>query len=164
MKLESLRELFTQELQDIYSAEKMILKALPKMVQKASNASLRDAFEEHRIQTEGHVRRLDQVFDQLKDIDREDKKCKGMEGIIKENEDLLKEDAEPEVLDAGMISGAQRVEHYEIAAYGTVRTYASLLGNQSWAQLLQQTLDEEKQTDQKLSDLAERINLEARAA
>ena len=164
MKLESLRELFTQELQDIYSAEKMILKALPKMVQKASNASLRDAFEEHRIQTEGHVRRLDQVFDQLQDIDREDKKCKGMEGIIKENEDLLKEDAEPEVLDAGMISGAQRVEHYEIAAYGTVRTYASLLGNQSWAQLLQQTLDEEKQTDQKLSDLAERINLEARAA
>jgi len=164
MKLESLRELFTQELQDIYSAEKMILKALPKMVQKASNASLRDAFEEHRIQTEGHVRRLDQVFDQLKDIDREDKKCKGMEGIIKENEDLLKEDAEPEVLDAGMISGAQRVEHYEIAAYGTVRTYASLLGNQSWAQLLQQTLDEEKQTNQKLSDLAERINLEAKAA
>ena len=109
---------------------------------------------------------MDQIFDLLKDtdIDREDKKCKGMEGILKENEDLLKEDAEPEVLDAGMISGAQRVEHYEIAAYGTVRTYASLLGNQSWAQLLQQTLDEEKQTDQKLSDLAERINLEARAA
>src|SRR5438105_7122172 len=82
------------------------------------------------------------------DIDREDKKCKGMEGILKENEDLLKEDAEPEVLDAGMIAGAQRVEHYEIAAYSTVRTYASLLGNQSWAQLLQQTLDGEKQTDQ----------------
>ena len=164
MKLESLRELFIEELQDLYSAEKMILKALPKMVEKASSASLRDAFEEHRIQTEGHVQRLDQVFDQLKDIDREDKKCKGMEGIIKENEDLLKEDAEPEVLDAGMISGAQRVEHYEIAAYGTVRTYASLLGNQSWAQLLQQTLDEEKQTDQKLNDLAERINLEAKAA
>ena len=166
MKLESLRELFIEELQDLYSAEKMILKALPKMVEKATNASLRDGFEQHRIQTEGHVRRLDQIFDQLKDtdIDREDKKCKGMEGILKENEDLLKEDAEPEVLDAGMIAGAQRVEHYEIAAYGTVRTYASLLGDQSWAQLLQQTLDEEKQTDQKLSDLAERINLEAKAA
>jgi ferritin-like metal-binding protein YciE len=166
MKLESLRELFIEELQDLYSAEKMILKALPKLVEKASNPSLRDAFEQHRIQTEGHVRRLDQIFDQLKDsdVDREDKKCKGMEGILKENEDLLKEDAEPEVHDAGMIAGAQRVEHYEIAAYGTVRTYASLLGNQSWAQLLQQTLDEEKQTDQKLNDLSERINLEAKAA
>ena len=166
MKLESLRELFIEELQDLYSAERMILKALPKMVEKATNASLRDAFEQHRIQTEGHVRRLDQIFDQLKDtdIDREDKKCKGMEGILKESEDLLKEEAEPEVHDAGMIAAAQRAEHYEIAAYGTVRTYASLLGNQSWAQLLQQTLDEEKQTDQKLNDLAERINLEAKAA
>ena len=166
MKLESLRELFIEELQDLYSAERMILKALPKMVEKATNASLRDGFEQHRIQTEGHVRRLDQIFDQLKDtdIDREDKKCKGMEGILKENEDLLKEDAEPEVLDAGMIAGAQRVEHYEIAGYGTVRTYAKLLGRNDWAQLLQQTLDEEKQTDLKLNQLAERLNLEAKAA
>src|SRR5437868_5889862 len=90
MKLESLRELFIEELQDLYSAEKMILKALPKMVEKASSAGLRDAFEEHRIQTEGHVQRLDQVFDQLQDMDGEDKTCKGMEGIIKENEDMLK--------------------------------------------------------------------------
>ena len=156
MKLESLRELFIEELQDLYSAERMILKALPKMVEKATNASLRDGFEQHRIQTEGHVRRLDQIFDLLKDtdIDREDKKCKGMEGILKENEDLLKEDAEPEVLDAGMIAGAQRVEHYEIAAYGTVRTLADQLGFDDAKDLLDQTLDEEGQADKLLTKIA----------
>ena len=165
MKLESLRELFIEELQDLYSAETQIIDALPKMVDQASSPDLKAGFTEHLEQTRQHVRRLDQIFDQLgDDVDRKDKTCKGMQGIIKDNKDLLKTSAEPEVLDAGMIAGAQRVEHYEIAAYGTVRTYASLLGNQSWAQLLQQTLDEEKQTDQKLSDLAERINLEAKAA
>jgi ferritin-like metal-binding protein YciE len=164
MKLESLRELFIEELQDLYSAEQMIIKGLPKMSDKASTPALRAAFQEHLEQTRGHVRRLDQIFDQLRDIDREDKKCKGMEGIIKENEDLIKEDAEDEVRDAGMIAGAQRVEHYEIAGYGTVRTYASLLGRADWSQLLQQTLDEEKETDKKLNALAEHINLEAKAA
>jgi len=164
MKLESLRELFIDELQDLYSAENMILKALPKMAEKANSPQLKAGFEEHLEQTRGHVRRLDQIFDSLQDIDREDKKCKGIEGIIKENEELIKENAEPEVRDAGMIAGAQRVEHYEIAAYGTVRTYADLLGRSDWAQLLQQTLDEEKQTDQKLNTLAEDINLEAKAA
>jgi|SRR6185437_5667939 ferritin-like metal-binding protein YciE len=164
MKLESLRELLIEELQDIYSAENMILSALPKMVEEATLVELRNAFNEHLQQTRGHVQRLDQIFDQIPKIDRKDKKCKGMEGIIKDAKDLLSEDAEPEVLDAGMIAGAQRVEHYEIAAYGTARTYARLLGKNDWAQLLQQTLEEEKETDVKLTQLAERLNLEAKAA
>lgn len=165
MKLESLRELLIEELQDLYSAENQILEALPKMIEEADSPELRNGFSQHLEQTRGHVRRLDQIFDQLgKDVDRKDKTCKGMKGIIKDAEDLLKEDAEPEVLDAGMIAGAQRVEHYEIAGYGTVRTYAQLLGRNDWAQLLQQTLDEEKQTDQKLNQLASRINIEAKAA
>jgi ferritin-like metal-binding protein YciE len=164
MKLESLEELLINELQDLYSAETMLIKALPKMAQKASSPQLKTAFENHLQQTEGHKRRLDQIFDELRDIDREDKKCKGLEGIVKEGEEVIKADAEPEVRDAALISAAQRVEHYEIAAYGTVRTYAQLLGRNNWAQLLQQTLDEEKQTDQKLNDLASHINIEAKAA
>jgi ferritin-like metal-binding protein YciE len=164
VKLESLRDLFHEELQDLYSAEKMLVKALPKMADKATSPELKNGFNQHLEQTKNHVARLDQIFDRIPDVDREDKKCKAMEGIIKENEDFLKEDAEPDVRDAGMISGAQRVEHYEIAAYGTVVTYAKLLGQQPWAQLLQQTLDEEKQTDAKLNSLAERINVEAKAA
>jgi len=168
MKLESLRELFIEELEDLYSAEKMITKALPKMAKEAGSPELRKAFEEHLRQTEGQVRRLDQIFDELErvdeDVDREDKKCKGIEGIIKEGEELIKEDAEPEVRDAGMIAAAQRVEHYEIAAYGTVRTYAKLLGRDNWARLLEETLNEEKETDQLLNGIAARINLEAKAA
>src|ERR1700739_1106414 len=110
MKLESLRELFIEELQDLYSAENMILKALPKMIEKASSPELKNGFNQHLEQTRGQVRRLDQIFDQIGEkIDREDKKCKGMEGIIKENEELLKQDAKPDVRDAGMIAGAQRV-------------------------------------------------------
>jgi ferritin-like metal-binding protein YciE len=168
MKLESLRELFIEELEDLYSAEKMITKALPKMAKEAGSPELRKAFEEHLRQTEGQVRRLDQIFDELErvdeDVDREDKKCKGIEGIIKEGEELIKEDAEPEVRDAGMIAAAQRVEHYEIAAYGTVRTFAKLLGRDNWARLLEETLNEEKETDQLLNGIAARINLEAKAA
>jgi ferritin-like metal-binding protein YciE len=168
MKLESLRELFIEELEDLYSGEKMIIKALPKMASEASTPELKRAFEEHLRQTEGHVKRLDQIFDQLekedKDIDREDKKCKGIEGIIKEGEELIKKDAEPEVRDAGLIAAAQRVEHYEIAAYGTVRTYANLLGRSNFAQLLEKTLEEEKETDQLLNTIASRVNIEAKAA
>ena len=164
MKLESLRELFVQELEDLYSAENMIVKALPKMMEKTSSPELRKALDEHLQQTRGHVRRLDQIFDQLPKADREDHKCKGMEGVIKEGEDLIKKDAEPELRDAGIISAAQRVEHYEMAGYGTVRTYARLLGHNDWAQLLQQTLDEEKDADRILNSLSERINLEAKAA
>lgn len=164
MKLESLRELLIQELQDLYSAEKMIIEALPTMMGEAVSPDLKQAFNEHLEQTQSQLRRLDQIFDQLPDVTRTGKKCKGLQGIIKENEELIKADAEPEVRDAGLIAGAQKVEHYEIAVYGTVRTYADLLGHQNWAQLLQQTLDEEKATDEKLSALAERINLEAKAA
>jgi ferritin-like metal-binding protein YciE len=164
MKLESLNELFVSELQDLYSAEQMIIKALPKMVEEASSPELKSALNAHLEETRGQVRRLDQIFDQLTDIDREDKKCKGMDGIITEGEKLLKEDAEPEVTDAGIIASAQKVEHYEIASYGTVRTYAQLLGRPEWARLLEQTLNEEKQADQKLNGLSEHINLEAKAA
>lgn len=165
MKLESLRELFIEELQDLYSAETQIIDALPKMIEKTSSPDLKAGFNEHLAQTRQHVSRLDEIFDQLGDkVDRNDKTCKGMQGIIKDNKELLKMDAEPEVLDAGMISGAQRVEHYEIAGYGTVRTYAQLLGRNEWVQLLEQTLQEEKNTDQKLTQLASHINLEAKAA
>jgi len=165
MKLESLRELLIEELQDLYSAENQILEALPKMIEKASSPDLKAGFTEHLEQTRQHVARLDQIFDQLGDeFDRDDKTCKGMQGIIKDSKELIKTDAEPEVLDAGMIAGAQRVEHYEIAGYGTVRTYAQLLGRNEWVQLLEQTLQEEKDTDRKLTQLAGHINLEAKAA
>lgn len=164
MRLESLHDLFIEELQDLYSAENMIIKALPKMIEKASAPDLRSSFSRHLEQTRGQVQRLERIFGQLANVDREGKKCKGMEGIIKENKDLLKEAKDSEVLDAGMIAGAQRVEHYKIAAYGTVKTYARLLGRDDWAQLLQQTLDEEKETDAKLTQLSEHINLEAKAA
>ena len=168
MKLESLRELFIEELQDLYSAETMIVKALPKMAAKTSSPELKRAFEEHLRQTQIHVQRLDQIFDKLEaedeDIDREDKTCEGIKGIIKEGEELLKKDAEPEVRDAGLIAAAQRVEHYEIAGYGTVRTYANLLGHSDFVSLLEETLTEEKETDELLSGIAERINPEAKAA
>jgi len=164
MKLESLKELFVHELQDLYSAENQIIKALPKMADKASSPELKSALQEHLQETKGQLRRLDQIFDQIQDVDRDDEKCKGIEGIIKEGSDMLGEDADADVLDAGIIAAAQRVEHYEIAAYGTVRTYANLLGKQNWAELLQQTLSEEKAADQKLNALAEHINMEAQAA
>jgi len=164
MKLESLQELFVHELQDLYSAENQIIKALPKMVDKASSPELKSALQSHLQETKGQLRRLEQIFDQMPDVDRDDEKCKGMEGIIKEGSDMLSEDADADVLDAGIIAAAQRVEHYEIASYGTVRTYANLLGKQNWAELLQQTLSEEKSADQKLNALAEHINMEAQAA
>jgi len=165
MKLESLRELFIEELQDLYSAENQIIDALPDMIKKAFSPDLKAGFTNHLEQTRQQVARLDRIFDQLgDDVDRDDKTCKGMQGILKDGKELLKTDAEPEVLDAGMIAAAQRVEHYEIAGYGTVRTYAQLLGRNEWVQLLEQTLQEEKDTDVKLSQLSNHINVEARAA
>jgi ferritin-like metal-binding protein YciE len=134
------------------------------MAEKASSPELRAGLNQHLEQTRGQVRRLDQIFDQIRDIDREDGKCKGIEGIIKEGEDLLKKDSEPEVRDAGIIASAQKVEHYEIASYGTVRTYAQLIGRQDWARLLEETENEEKETDRKLNQLASHLNIEARAA
>lgn len=161
MELETLRDLYIDELKDVYHAEKQILKALPRMAKAASHDELRTAFEEHLAQTEEQVRRLETIFDDLGKPAR-GKKCLGMEGLIAEGKEMMGEDAEPEVLDAALISAAQRVEHYEIAAYGTLRTYARQLGYEKQAKLLQQTLDEEAATDERLSMLAEsRINIDA---
>jgi ferritin-like metal-binding protein YciE len=160
MKIETLQELFIDELKDLYSAETQIIKALPKMIKNANSDELRGAFEEHLEQTKGHVDRLDQILGEL-DANPRGKKCKGMEGLLEEAKELMEEDIEPEVLDAGLISEAQRIEHYEIAGYGTVRTYAELLGLDEAAKLLQETLDEEKETDRKLTSIAESVNVEA---
>ena len=127
MKLESLQEIFVEELKDLYSAENQIIKALPKMIRKASSKELRSAFESHLLETKEHVKRLETIFEEL-DEKPKGKTCKGMEGLIKEGAELMDEDAEPEVMDVGLIGAAQKVEHYEIAGYGCVRTYAELLG------------------------------------
>lgn len=164
MKLENLHSLLVEELQDLYSAENQIIEALPDMIEEASSPDLKNALQQHLEETRGQVRRLDQIFSQLPNVKKDGKTCKGMKGIIKDGQDLLDTDAEAEVLDAGMIAAAQRVEHYEIAGYGTVRTYAQLLGRKDWAQLLEQTLNEEKQADQKLNMLSNHINVEAKAA
>jgi ferritin-like metal-binding protein YciE len=153
MEVDTLRDLLVKELSDIYSAEKQLLKALPKMAKKANFPELRQAFEKHTKQTEGHVARLDDVFEQLGEKPKR-VKCKGMEGLIEEGSEIMQEKGEPAAIDAGMIAAAQRVEHYEIAAYGTVRTYAETLGESGAAKLLQQTLDEESETNEKLNDIA----------
>ena len=161
MEIDSLRKLYVEELKDLYSAEKQILQALPRMAKKASNAQLKAAFEEHLRQTEQQVQRLDQVFEGLGKSPR-GKKCKGMEGLLEEGKEVMQEDMDDETRDAALIAAAQKVEHYEIAGYGTVRTYAQLLGEKDAVRLLQQTLDEEGQTDKKLTALAESsINVEA---
>jgi ferritin-like metal-binding protein YciE len=161
MEIDSLRKLYVEELKDLYSAEKQILQALPRMAKKAKNAQLKAAFEEHVRQTEGQVERLDQIFEALGKSPR-GKKCKAMEGLVEEGKEIMQEDMDDETRDAALIAAAQRVEHYEIAGYGTVRTYAMHLGEKEAAKLLQQTLDEEGQTDKKLTQLAESsINIEA---
>jgi ferritin-like metal-binding protein YciE len=161
MELNTLQDLFMDVLKDTYDAEHQITKALPKMAKAASTPELKAAFEEHLLQTEGHIVRLEQVFEaQGKKATR--KSCKGMKGLIEEGSELIKEDAEPTVLDAGLIAAAQKVEHYEISAYGTLLAYANLLGANDAVALFRQTLDEEKQTDENLSELAESsINIEA---
>ncbi len=164
MKIENLRELLIDELQDLYSAEKQIIDALPKLAEKCSSGELRTAFVTHLEQSREHQHRLDRIFDQMRSVDRDKKTCEGIKGIIKEGEKLMKDAKDPDTRDAGMIAAAQRVEHYEISGYGTVRTYANLLGQAEWAQILQTTLDEEKETDRLLNHIAERINVEARAA
>ena len=160
MTNDALRELYIDELKDLYSAENQLVKALPKMAKAASSDELRAAFEEHLEQTKNQVQRLDQILGML-DENAKGKKCVGMEGLIKEGAELMGEDYEDEVMDAGLIGAAQRVEHYEIAAYGTARTFAELLDEQEHVSLLQETLDEEKETDQKLTALSEELNLEA---
>jgi ferritin-like metal-binding protein YciE len=161
MKMATLEDLFVNELRDLYNAENQMVKALPKMAKAASSPEIRQGFEEHLEQTRHHVERLEQVFEQLGAKAR-GKKCQAMEGLIEEGKELMSEDAEPPVMDAGLIAAAQKVEHYEIAGYGTVRTWAEHLGHHEAAELLRQTLDEEKQTDQKLTRLAEQmVNQEA---
>jgi ferritin-like metal-binding protein YciE len=160
MEMESLKELLVDELKDLYSAENQILKALPKMIKKATSPDLKAGFEKHLKETQIHVERLDKICQEL-DENPKGKKCKGMEGIIADGKELMEEDAEPEVMDAGLIGAAQHVEHYEMAGYGCVRTYAELLGFDKVAKLLQKTLDEEAATDEKLTALARSINVEA---
>jgi ferritin-like metal-binding protein YciE len=164
MKLESLDELFLHELKDLLSAEKQLVKALPKMAKGASSDALRAALEEHLEQTKGHVERLEKVFKTLDKAPRAEH-CKGMEGLIEEGADLLEEEGADAVKDAALIGAAQRVEHYEIAGYGTARSLAELLGNEEAMTLLQETLDEEKETDEKLTELAmSEVNVEAETA
>jgi ferritin-like metal-binding protein YciE len=164
VELDSLQALYVDELKDLYSAEKQILKALPRMIKAASHEELAATFSEHLRVTERQVERLERIFADLDESPR-GKKCVGMEGLIEEAQELLKEKPEPEVLDAGLISKAQHVEHYEMAGYGTVRTYAEQLGLTKHAELLQQTLDEEGEADKRLSALAEAsINVEAAMA
>jgi ferritin-like metal-binding protein YciE len=162
MKLETLKDLYIHELKDLYSAEKQIIKALPKMAKAATNKQLATGFEEHFEQTKEHVARLEKILTSHDESIR-GPKCEGMEGLLKEGEEMIEEDAEEEVRDAGLIAAAQRVEHYEMADYGCARTYAELLGDPDSAQVLQTTLNEESDTDKKLTDLAKSvINIRAK--
>ena len=164
MKLANLQDLFVKELQDLYDAEHQILRALPKMTQAATAPELQRAFQAHGAQTERHVTRLEQIFDQIS-AKSKGKSCRAMQGLVAEGEEMIKEEADPAVKDAGLIAAAQRIEHYEIAGYGCARTYADMLGHHQAARLLQQTLDEEGLTDKLLTQLAERvINIEAERA
>ena len=160
MNTNRLKHLYVEELKDIYSAETQLTKALPKMAKAASDPDLRAGFESHLEQTQEHINRLEQIFKALSESPK-GKKCKGMEGLIAEGAEMIEEDIPDDERDAGLISAAQRVEHYEIAAYGCVRTYANLLGEGEAAELLGQTEQEEKETDQKLTDLAKNINIQA---
>ncbi len=161
MEQQGLRELYVDNLKDMYSAEKQILRALPKMIEGAANEDLANALEEHRAITEQQVTRLETIFGKLGSSAR-GKKCKGMEGLLEEGAELLEQEDESDVRDAGIIVAAQKVEHYEIAAYGSLRTFAELLGDDRAVQLLEESLEEEKDADEKLTALAQScINLEA---
>ena len=162
-KMATLEDLYMDLLKDLYSAEKQLVKALPKLAKNAENSELQRAFQDHLRQTEGQVERIERIFSELGGSPR-GKKCVGMEGLIEEGNELLQENAEPDVLDAGLIAAAQKVEHYEIASYGTARTWAERLGYNNQAQLLQQTLDEEAEADKKLTQIAESfVNVEAQS-
>ena len=160
-KMNTLEDLYMDLLKDLYSAEKQLVKALPKMAKAAHSGDLQRAFNDHLSQTEGHVERIERIVSDLNGSPR-GKKCVGMEGIVEEGNELMKEKVEPDVLDAGLIAGAQKAEHYEIASYGTARTWAQRLGYNDAAQLLQQTLEEESMANEKLTKIAEsHINMEA---
>ena len=160
-KIVNLEDLYADLLKDLYSAEKQLVKALPKMAKTADSEDLQRAFKDHLGKTEKHVERLERIFSNLGGSPR-GKKCVGMEGLIEEGSELMKEDVDPDVMDAGLIAAAQKVEHYEIASYGTARAWAEKMGHDEDARLLQQTLDEESEANEKLTELAESyINMEA---
>jgi ferritin-like metal-binding protein YciE len=161
MEMETLKDLYIEELKDLYSAENQIIKALPKMIKAASHDELKQAFRTHLRETEIHAQRIEQVCEDL-GVSPKGKKCVGMEGLLKEGSELIKEKPEPDVLDAGLIAAAQHVEHYEMAGYGCCRTYARQLGYESQYEMLQATLDEEGNADKILTNIAETsINIEA---
>jgi ferritin-like metal-binding protein YciE len=162
VKVNSLQELYVDELKDLYDAENQIIKALPKMIDAASSEELQNALTEHLEVTREQAKRIEQIFQNMGEKLKAEK-CKGMEGVIKEGAEILSEDMDENVKDAAIISAAQRVEHYEMAGYGTVRTWANLLGESEAEELLQETLDEEKEADEKLNQLAEQINVQAEA-
>src|SRR4029450_13482131 len=161
MELNTLKDLYVHELKDLYSAEKQLIAALPKMVKAASNEQLAAGFKQHLEQTKEHAARLERILNSHNQTTR-GPKCKGMEGVLKEGADMIEEEADEEVRDAGLIAAAQRVEHYEMAGYGCARTYAETLGDKECAKVLQKTLDEEGATDKKLTKLAQTtINIAA---
>ena len=163
MKLDSLETLFVEELRDIYNAENQLIKALPKMAKQAGSDELRRALEEHLEQTREHVERLDEIFGNLGKAPK-GKTCKAMKGIVEEGSEVMEHDGAESVLDAALIAAAQKVEHYEIASYGTVRTWAEMLGKDDAVDLLQQTLDEESEANERLTEIAENtVNQEATA-
>lgn len=160
-KMATLEDLYTDLLKDLYSAEKQLVKALPKMAKNAQSPDLQKAFQEHLKQTEGQVDRIERIFSEMGGSPR-GKKCVGMEGLVEEGNELLQEDVEPDVLDAGLIAAAQKVEHYEIAGYGTARAWAQRLGYDKAARLLQETLEEESTANEKLTKIAEtHVNMQA---
>src|SRR6201987_3684655 len=160
MPNQGLKQLYIDELKDLYSAENQLVKALPKMAKASSSDELRQGFEEHLEQTRGHVQRLEEIFNALGENPK-GKKCAGMEGLVKEGGEVMEEDFEGALMDAALIGAAQRVEHYEIAAYGTASEFAKILGESEHVRLLEETLQEEKETDEKLTELAKEINPQA---
>jgi ferritin-like metal-binding protein YciE len=161
MKLQTLTDLYVHELKDLYSAEQQLIKALPKMAKAATNEELAAGFKEHLEQTKEHAQRLERVLSALRQTTR-GPKCQGMKGIVAEGAEMIDEEGDDEVKDAGLIAAAQRVEHYEMAGYGTARTYAELLDDNEGVKLLAQTFKEEKETDEKLTKLAKSaINVSA---
>lgn len=164
MKMESLKDLYLEQLRDLYDAETQLVEALPKMAEAAHNSDLKKAFNQHLRQTREHVTRLERMFSALGEKP-EGQTCHGMKGLIKEGQEMIKAKGDPDTIDAGLIAAAQRVEHYEIAVYGTVRAYAETLGAEADMRSLEKTLQEEEETDDKLTEIAEsHINVKAEAA
>lgn len=160
-KMKNLEDFLMDELKDLYSAEKQLTKALPKMAKAATSPELQQAFTDHLAETEGQIERLDKISKLAGGRSLSGKKCKAMEGLIEEGKELMEEDATPEVMDVALICAAQKVEHYEIASYGCAATYARLLGYTEVEELLNETLEEEKGADEKLTSIAEELNPEA---